>query len=181
MSSFGTQRIFVTEGTEEQTAINFTQLKSLIEETIKPIAFSYAIEKIAKIKARSYFNYISIAGKQRGRISQFTIDNIRGYFSINDEALKGRRPFIEEELEQIKDILVQRFCQNINQQDNIVNEINSLNENFIQNLAEEKKRLVNIIKLQKNKEDLIKISEHYKFLYEYSIKVLEISKMEEDY
>lgn len=80
MASKGKQKIHATEGREEIAGKRFNEIRELImQNTSEP--FKNVITKIAGITVGTFYNYI-YPGKQYGRVSLYTVENLGNYFAL---------------------------------------------------------------------------------------------------
>lgn len=119
MSSKGTQRINATDNINKNDVANrFKELKKLIQSNSN-VPFKEAIKKIASIDVGTFNNYI-YPGRQMGRVSLYTIENLSRYFDLPKEVFTSQAPLDEN----IKTIIISKLNENLNA-DTISQDLNS--------------------------------------------------------
>lgn len=103
----GSQTILVTAGREEQIVLLYKELKKIIRENVN-VEFSVAIKKIAGISVGTWYNYIS-EGKQKGKVSKYTVDNLSKFFELPAAIFTGEQEFLSEHKSAIIHSLRQKF------------------------------------------------------------------------
>lgn len=122
MSSKGIQRINATDNLNKNDVANrFKELKELIKENSN-VPFKDAIKEIAAIDVGTFNNYI-YPGKQMGRVSLYTIENLSKYFNLPKEVFTSEVPLTQD----IKIQIISKLNTNLNNTNNSTINKNSSN------------------------------------------------------
>lgn len=103
----GKQSIWVTKGREEIIAERYKKIQDIVKRN-SDVPFKYAIEVVAGVKIGTWYNYIS-HGKQRGRISKFTVEKLSEFSGIPVEVFTGEYDFTEDYINKFSDKVKERL------------------------------------------------------------------------
>lgn len=106
----GDQAVWVTKGREEIVAERYREIKKIIQEnTTRP--FKEAIEIIAGVSVGTWYNYIS-HGRQRGRVSKYTVDKLSSFSGLPVQVFTGELDFTAEQKKIFKEKVMEleRHC-----------------------------------------------------------------------
>jgi hypothetical protein len=87
------RRNIISEENIEQVVATFDELRRIILDN-STVPFKDVIKAIAKIDVGTFYNYI-YKGKQRGRVSGFTVENLSRYFNLPKELFTGMQELTE--------------------------------------------------------------------------------------
>lgn len=84
-------RLCASDGHTVEAANTFEKIREIITNTVSNCSFKSVIHEIAGISDSAFRNYIS--GKQKGRISNYTVEKFAKFSNIPEGVFAGIIPF----------------------------------------------------------------------------------------